>query len=138
MTYFTTFHPRLFSIGYSEMIPVERERPCCNKIYNKLSNPETWKQQCNTDHKEQDVYTRDQPIYRYTDIIGRYLTFWLSTNIGIFTDILVCLSTAQFEPNLSWLSKNLRILQIYSTKIFMSCRHFLLISFMSCFALFAF
>jgi len=30
-------------------------------------------------------YNRDRPIYRSTDIIGRYLTFWISVDMQIRT-----------------------------------------------------
>jgi len=64
------------------------------------------------------VSIRDRPIYRSTGIIGRYLTFWISAGIRISTDILGCLSTAQFVPNSSWFSKNLRIYWNLFNKIF--------------------
>jgi len=48
--------------------------------------------------------------------IDWYLTFWILADIQIFTDILVYLSTAQFEPNSSWLSKNLQIILNFKFK----------------------
>jgi len=77
------------------------------------------------------VSYRDRPIYRSIYIIGRYLTFWISADIristDIFTDILVWLFT-QFVPNSSWFSKNLRILlKFVQQNFFRSCFAFFLV-----------
>jgi len=72
-------------------------------------------------HRSTDII--DPPIYRSTDIIGRYLILWISADTQISTDILVCLSTTQFAPKSSRLSKNLQILlKFFLTKFFMPCQ----------------
>jgi len=55
----------------------------------------------NIREKSHYLYSRDRPIYWWTDIIGQYLAFRISADIRIstdvFTDILVCLSTASAQ-----------------------------------------